>query len=70
MECKECFHCGKVKPLSEYRKTEKKYSRPEQLGCCIGCKDCTRPDVAKIRIMGKYLHRNQDWWKTEEEGVV
>ncbi len=56
--CKACYHCGETKPLSEYSETFKKSQRPEWLGHCIGCKECTTEEVAEARRLSKYpAHR-------------
>ena len=62
MECKECYHCHQSKPLEEYDKTYKKSARAEQLGYCIGCKDCTTEEAAEERRLGKYP-ANRRWVK-------
>ena len=54
VESKPCFHCGETKPLEEFRETFKKYSRPEHMGRCIGCKVCTTPEAMEERRISKY----------------
>jgi len=51
---KVCYHCQEDKPLSEYDKTYVKAARPDWLGHCIGCKDCTTEEVAEARRLSKY----------------